>query len=145
MSHYHITSLEQYREAYKQSVENPEEFWAEIASHFEWKKPWDRLLEWDFTTPNIRWFDGAQLNITENCLDRHLRLRGNKLALIWEPNDPKERFVRLTYKELHERVSHMANVLKKHGALAGRAFLFCVPKKGSKKGTLPTRRSALPH
>lgn len=127
MSNYHIKSMEHYNEAYKSSVENPEQFWAGIANEFSWKKKWDQLLNWDFDEPNIKWFDGAQLNITENCLDRHLKDRGNKLALIWEPNDPKERFVRLTYRELYEQVCQYANVLKKHGVKKGDRVAIYMP------------------
>jgi acetyl-CoA synthetase len=119
--------MEHYNEAYKSSVENPEQFWAGIANEFSWKKKWDQLLNWDFDEPNIKWFDGAQLNITENCLDRHLKDRGNKLALIWEPNDPKERFVRLTYRELYEQVCQYANVLKKHGVKKGDRVAIYMP------------------
>lgn len=127
MSHYHIQSLEQYHEAYRQSVEQPEDFWADIAAHYTWKKPWNQVLQWNFNDPDVRWFEGAQLNITENCLDRHLKDRGNKLALIWEPNDPKERFVRLTYRELYEQVCQYANVLKKHGVKKGDRVAIYMP------------------
>lgn len=112
---FQIQSFEQYQQQYEKSVADPEGFWADIASHFEWKRPWQKTLEWEFETPDVKWFKGASLNITENCLDRHLEKRGNKLALIWEPNDPKERFVRMTYRELHEEVCKTANVLKAKG------------------------------
>jgi len=109
-----ISSFDHYKELYAQSVENPISFWNEVAQAYQWRRKWDNTLEWNFETAETQWFQGAKLNITENCLDRHLKDRGNKLALIWEPNDPRERFVRLTYRELHERVCQMANVLKKH-------------------------------
>ncbi|MCA1762913.1 MAG: acetyl-coenzyme A synthetase, partial [Flavobacteriales bacterium] len=101
---FQVKSFEDYQKTYKRSVENPEQFWEEIAGHYSWMKNWDKTLEWEFETPDVKWFLNGQLNITENCLDRHLQERGNKLALIWEPNDPKERFVRLTYRELYEEV-----------------------------------------
>ena len=115
MSYYKIDSPEKYEEAYRKSVADPEGFWDNIAREYQWIKEWDTTLEWNFEKPEINWYKGGSLNITENCLDRHLKERGNKLALIWEPNDPKERFVRFTYRELHEEVCKMANVLKKHG------------------------------
>jgi len=102
MSKLQIKSFEEYKEKYKQSIEHPEEFWAEVAEEFQWIKKWDKVLEWNFQEPKVEWFKGAKLNITENALDRHLATRGNKLALIWEPNDPKQRFIRYTYRELYE-------------------------------------------
>jgi len=83
-----IKSFAEYKEWYKQSVENPERFWDTIANKFVWKKKWDKTLEFDFNTPEVKWFQGGKLNITENCLDRHLEKLGNKTAIIWEPNDP---------------------------------------------------------
>ena len=127
MTDYKIKSLEEYQEAYKKSVEEPEAFWEEIAENFQWKKKWDRTLEWNFEEPKVNWFINGKLNITENCLDRHLKNRGNKLALIWEPNDPKERFVRYTYKELHEKVCQFANVLKNNGAKKGDRICLYMP------------------
>ena len=127
MNNYKIDSLEKYNQAYAQSVKDPEGFWGDIAKEFTWMKDWDKTLQWDFDKPEIKWFEGGQLNITENCLDRHLAERGNKLALIWEPNDPKERFVRLTYRELHAEVCKMANVLKKHGIKKGDIIAIYMP------------------
>lgn len=125
---FQIGSFEEYKDQYQKSVENPEQFWNDIASdHFTWRKKWDRTLQWEFDTPDVKWFTNAKLNITENCLDRHLEKRGNKLALIWEPNDPKERFVRMTYKELHEEVCRTANVLKKHGIKKGDRIAIYMP------------------
>jgi acetyl-coenzyme A synthetase (EC 6.2.1.1) len=109
---YQITTLQAYKDAYKKSVEDPEGFWSEIASHFYWRKKWDKVLEWDFEKPTIKWFQGAKLNITENCLDRHLGLLGNQPAIIWEPNDPEEHHRVLTYRQLHAKVVQFANVLK---------------------------------
>ncbi len=122
-----ISSFEEYKTEYQKSIDNPAEFWAGIADNFQWQKKWDTTLEWEFETPKVEWFKGGKLNITENCLDRHLEKRGNKLALIWEPNDPKERFVRLTYRELHEEVCKYANVLKKHGAKKGDRIALYMP------------------
>ncbi len=124
---YRISTFDQYKSEYQKSIDNPEAFWAEIAENFQWQKKWDTTLEWEFETPKVEWFKGGKLNITENCLDRHLETRGNKLALIWEPNDPKERFIRLTYKELHEQVCKYANVLKKHGAKKGDRIALYMP------------------
>lgn len=124
---FQIGSFVEYQEQYALSTQEPEAFWAGIAAHFQWQKPWDEVLSWDFESPQIRWFSGAMLNITENCLDRHLAQRGNKLALIWEPNDPKERFVRYTYRELHEAVCRAANVLKHHGIGKGDRVAIYMP------------------
>lgn len=127
MSYYHINSPEKFAEATQAAIENPDKFWSDIAQEFEWRKPWSTVCEWDFKKPEVSWFKGAELNITENCLDRHLESRGNKLALIWEPNDPKERFIRYTYRELHEKVCAMANVLKKHGIQKGDRIAIYMP------------------
>ncbi len=124
---YRISTFDEYKSEYQKSIDDPEGFWAAIAENFQWQKKWDTTLEWEFETPKVEWFKGGKLNITENCLDRHLETRGNKLALIWEPNDPKERFVRLTYKELHEQVCKYANVLKKHGAKKGDRIALYMP------------------
>ncbi len=124
---FRIKNFEDYRNTYERSVKNPEAFWDEIASHYHWQKNWDKTLEWEFETPSVKWFLNARLNITENCLDRQLQTRGNKLALIWEPNDPKERFVRLTYRELFEEVCKFGNVLKKHGIQKGDRVAIYMP------------------
>lgn len=116
---YQITSYEQYKQAYKKSVEDPEGFWSDIAGHFYWRKRWDKLLEWDFKDYNVKWFQGGKLNITENCLDRHLGMMGNKPAIIWEPNDPDEHHRILTYRELHNKVVQFCNVLKNNGVQKG--------------------------
>ncbi|MFD2067442.1 acetate--CoA ligase [Pontibacter silvestris] len=127
MSYHQIKDFEEYQQVYKRSVDDPEGFWADVAESFTWRKKWDTVLEWNFEEPNVKWFQGAKLNITENCLDRHLKTRGNKLALIWEPNDPKEKFVRYTYRELYERVCQFANVLKKNGAKKGDRICIYMP------------------
>ncbi len=122
-----IDSIDAYHQAYADSVANPEAFWADIAANFQWKKTWDKVLDWNFEEPRVAWFQNAKLNITENCLDRHLEERGNKLALIWEPNDPKERFVRYTYRELHELVCRFSNVLKNNGVKKGDRVCIYMP------------------
>ena len=116
---YQIRSLAEYKVAYKKSVEDPESFWASVAENFYWRKKWDRVLDWNFTDPKIEWFSGGQLNITENCLDRHLEKNADTPAIVWEPNDPKEQGRTLTYKMLHQQVCRFANVLKNNGVKKG--------------------------
>ncbi len=128
MSQYHIKSLEEYFQVYHKSVRQPETFWEEIAEeNFVWKKRWDSVLDWNFEKHEIKWFDGAQLNITENCLDRHLATRGNKTAIIFEPNDPSEPSEHITYRELHRRVCQFANVLKDQGIKRGDRVCIYLP------------------
>ncbi|WP_145856908.1 acetate--CoA ligase [Pedobacter suwonensis] len=122
-----ITSFKQYEEDYKKSVENPEQFWGEVAQNFQWRKPWFKVLSWNFNEPDIKWFEGAKLNITENCLDRHLAANGDKPAIVWEPNNPEEESVTYTYKMLHERVCRFANVLKRNGAKKGDRICIYMP------------------
>tara|TARA_R110002051_G_scaffold3395_1_gene18358 strand:- start:130769 stop:132676 length:1908 start_codon:yes stop_codon:yes gene_type:complete len=128
MSNYHIKGLEEYFQVYRKSVNEPEQFWEEIAEeNFVWRKRWDKVLEWDFEKPEVKWFQGAQLNITENCLDRHLYTRGDKTAMIFEPNDINEPALHITYKEMHERVCKFANVLKDKGIKKGDRVCIYVP------------------
>jgi len=128
MSNYHIKHLEEYFQVYRKSVRNPEAFWEEIAEeHFIWRKRWDNVLSWDFKKPEIKWFEGAKLNITENCIDRHLPTRGDKTAIIFEPNDPNEEVIHITYRQLHERVCRMANVLLDHGVKKGDRVCIYLP------------------
>jgi len=122
-----IKSFEEYKSKYTQSVEDPEGFWDEIANTFNWQRGYDRVLNWEFDSPHVEWFAGGKMNITENCLDRHLAKRGNKLALIWEPNDPKERFVRWTYRELYEKVCQFANALKSQNIKKGDRVVIYMP------------------
>ncbi len=124
---YQIKSLEEYQSAYKQSVEDPEGFWAGVADHFTWHRKWDKVLDWNFTGPEVKWFSGAQLNITENCLDRHLAERGDQPAIIWESNDPEEDHRVLSYKELHFKVCQFANVLKNNGIKKGDRICIYMP------------------
>jgi acetyl-CoA synthetase len=122
-----ITTFEEYQKEYQQSIENPESFWAEIAESFLWRKKWDKVLEWNFSKPDVKWFIGGKLNITENCLDRHLADRPNQVAILWEPNDPKEKFRTITYRELHSQVCRFANVLKNNGAKKGDRICIYMP------------------
>jgi acetyl-CoA synthetase len=111
-----INSLKEYRNEYNMSVKNPEGFWKDKAGSFSWKKKWDKTLEWNFDEPKVKWFIGGKMNITENCIDRHLEKRGDQVAILWEPNDPTEHHISITYRELHKRVNAFANVLKRNGA-----------------------------
>ncbi len=122
-----ITTFAEYQTAYQQSVDDPEGFWAEVASEFQWRKPWKKTLSWDFHTAETKWFIGGKLNITENCLDRHLATRPHQPALIWEPNDPAEPGVTYTYKMLHEYVCRFANVLKNNGVTKGDRVCIYLP------------------
>jgi acetyl-CoA synthetase len=116
---YQIRSFEEYNEAYQKSIKDPEGFWASVADHFLWKKKWDKVLEWNFKDPKVEWFIGGKLNITENCIDRHLPAMADKPAIIWEPNNPEERVRIVTYARLHKRVCQFAQVLKNNGVKKG--------------------------
>jgi acetyl-CoA synthetase len=122
-----IKSLEEYNEVYAKSVANPEVFWAEQAETFTWRKKWDKVVDWDFREPNINWFVGGKLNITENCLDRHLEERGDQAAIVWEPNDPNAPTKTYTYKQLHAEVCKAANGLKSLGVTKGDRICFYMP------------------
>ena len=119
MSYYEIDSLEKYQAAYEASVANPGAFWDNIAQNFHWHDLWNTTLEWDFDGPNVKWFQGGKLNITQNALDRHLPEHGDDIALIWEPNDPNETEKKYTYRQLHAEVCRFANVLKAQGVKKG--------------------------
>ncbi|MFK7783896.1 MAG: acetate--CoA ligase, partial [Crocinitomicaceae bacterium] len=128
MSNYHIKHLEEYFKVYRKSVREPEIFWEEIAEeHFVWRKRWDTVLSWDFTKPEVKWFEGAQLNITENCIDRHLITKGNKTAILFEPNDPNEAAQHISFNELSDRVNRFANVLKSKGVQKGDRVCIYLP------------------
>ena len=128
MSNYHIKSLEEYFNVYRRSIRNPETFWAEVAEeHFLWRKKWDKVLEWDFKEPKIEWFKGAKLNITENCIDRHLVTKADQPAILFEPNNPDEDSIAISYRQLHERVCKMANVLKSKGIQKGDRVVIYMP------------------
>lgn len=127
MKHLQLKSFSEYKKAYQESVENPEGFWDKIASEFQWQKKWDKTLEWDFSKPEVKWFQGGKMNITENCLDRHLDGFSNKTAIIWEPNDPDEESRYITYRQLFVKVSHFANVLKNNGIKKGDRVCLYMP------------------
>lgn len=128
MSNYHIKHLEEYFQVYRKSVRDPESFWEEVAEeHFLWRKRWDKVLSWDFSKPEVKWYEGAKLNITENCIDRHLPTRGAKTAIIFEPNNPDEEAEHITYSQLHERVCEFANVLKDEGIKKGDRVCIYLP------------------
>ncbi len=122
-----VQSFEDYQKQYDKSIKEPEQFWAEVASEFVWKKKWDKVLEWDFHKPEVKWFIGGQLNITENCIDRHLPTRSNQTAIIWEPNDPKDEPKHITYKMLHEQVCKVGNMLKAKGIKKGDRVCIYMP------------------
>jgi len=120
MSHYKIKDLQHYFKAYKKSIKEPQKFWDKIADeNFTWYRKWDTVLEYDMQEAAFKWFDGAKLNITKNCIDRHLAKRGDKTAILFEPNDPKEGAQHITYNELYERVAKLANVLQEQGVKKG--------------------------
>ncbi len=116
---YQIKTLAQYKTDYNESITDPERFWAKVADSFLWKKKWETVLKWDFEKPEVKWFEGGQLNITENCLDRHLADNANTPAIIWEPNDPNDDNMIFTYRELHTKVCEFAHVLKNNGVRKG--------------------------
>ncbi|MCP9767317.1 acetate--CoA ligase [Lacihabitans sp. LS3-19] len=122
-----IRSFEEYEIAYKESVEDPEGFWGEVAQDFIWKKPWKKVLEWDFNNYDVKWYKGGKLNITENCLDRHAANKPNQPAIIWEPNDPDEDSITLTYSVLYDRVCRFANAMKKNGIGKGDTVCIYMP------------------
>jgi len=122
-----IKSFDEYQDGYQYSVNEPEKFWAEIADNFLWRKKWDTVLDWNFKEPKIKWFTGAKLNITENCIDRHLDTLGDQPAIIWEPNDPEEHHRVITYKQLHQKVCQFSHVLQNNGAKKGDRICIYMP------------------
>ncbi len=122
-----ISNFEEYEKAYKQSVESPEEFWADIAANFTWRKKWNNILDWNFTSPDIKWFLNGKLNITENCIDRHLPEKEHETAFFWEPNDPASAGRRITYKELSVQVNKLANLLRSYGVKKGDRVCIYLP------------------
>ena len=122
-----IASFTEYQSQYKKSVENPEQFWGEIAQTFTWQKPFSKVCKWNFDEPNVKWFLDGKVNITENALDRHLETRANKTALIWEANDEQSPSVKYTYKELYEAVCQFANGLKAQGVSKGDRVILYMP------------------
>ena len=128
MNRFEIKNIKDYISAYSESVDNPEKFWEKIASNnFKWKRKWDSVLTYDFSIPKIEWFSGAELNITENCIDRHLNDKGEKTAILFEPNDPNLPAEHITYNQLYKRVNRFANVLKSNGITKGDRVCIYLP------------------
>ncbi len=128
MSYYTINNLEQYFKHYNKSIREPKKFWGKIAEeNFLWYQNWDKVVDFDLNTAKVKWFEGAKLNIVKNCIDRHLARRGNKTAIIFEPNNPNELEQHITYNELHERVCKMANVLQAQGIKKGDRVCIYLP------------------
>ena len=128
MNRFEIKNIKDYISAYSESVDNPEKFWEKIASYnFKWKRKWDSVLTYDFSIPKIEWFSGAELNITENCIDRHLNDKGEKTAILFEPNDPNLPAEHITYNQLYKRVNRFANVLKSNGITKGDRVCIYLP------------------
>ena len=122
-----IQSLSGYLHEYQKSIHQPEKFWSRIASSFYWRKPWDRVLSWDFKGPDVKWFENAKLNITENIFEKHLFTHGNKTAIIWEPNDPNEAAIHMSYRELFEKTCQFSNALEAEGVKKGDRVIIYMP------------------
>jgi acetyl-CoA synthetase len=122
-----ITSLADYQKTYELSVQEPEKFWASIANEFEWSKPFTKVLDWSFDDYSVKWFEDGQLNITTNCLDRHLKTIPDQAAIIYEPNEPGDAAVTLSYRELYTRVCKVANALKSQGVEKGDRVCIYMP------------------
>ena len=122
-----IQSLSGYLHEYQKSIHQPEKFWSRIASSFYWRKPWDRVLSWNFKGPDIKWFENAKLNITENIFEKHLFTHGDKTAIIWEPNDPNEEAIHLSYRELFEKTCQFSNALEAEGVKKGERVIIYMP------------------
>ena len=128
MRNYHIQNLQDYFKEYKKSIKNPKKFWDKIADeNFVWYQRWSKVVDYNMEEANIKWFKNAKLNITKNCLDRHLSVRGDKTAIIWEPNDPTEEAQHISYNELYERVNKTANVLRAMGIEKGDRVCIYLP------------------
>lgn len=123
----HISTFEEYQQVYQHSITDPEGFWAEQAATFRWKKQWNKVVKWNFKSPDVKWFVGGKLNITENCLDRHVETTPKKTALIWEPNDPNRKPIKWTYKQLYQNVCQFANALKDQGVKKGDRICIYMP------------------
>ncbi len=128
MSYYKIDNLEQYFKHYNKSIREPRKFWGKIAEeNFVWYQQWDKVVEFNMAEADIKWFSGAKVNIVKNCIDRHLARRGNKTAIIFEPNDPKEEAQHITYNELHQQVCKMGNILREQGIKKGDRVCIYLP------------------
>lgn len=122
-----IQSVQDYQNQYNTSLQNPETFWSSVAEDFVWREKWTRVLEWDFHKPEVKWFIGGKLNITENCIDRHLAGQADQTAILWEPSDPKEEAKKITYRQLHQQVCKVGNMLKAHGIKKGDRVCIYMP------------------
>lgn len=122
-----IKTLSEYFKKYELSEKDPESFWSEIADSFSWKKKWEKVLDWDFEKANIKWFQNAKLNITENIFERNIKERGSKTAIIWEPNDPYEPAIHLTYQELYDETCRFSNALRAKGISKGDRVIIYMP------------------
>lgn len=128
MSYYKIENLEQYFKHYNKSVREPRKFWGKIAEeNFTWYQQWDKVVDFNMAEAQVKWFTEAKVNITKNCIDRHLNKRGDKTAIIFEPNDPSEKALHISYNELHQRVCKMANVLREQGIKKGDRVCIYLP------------------
>ena len=121
------SNFQEYQAIYQQSIEQPELFWETVANDFVWRKKWDKVLQWNFSEPSVKWFEGAKFNITENCLDRHLVDKADQAAIIWEPNNPNDPHRTLTYQTLYTQVCLFANVLKNRGVVKGDRVCIYMP------------------
>ncbi|MEK9613539.1 MAG: AMP-binding protein, partial [Flavobacteriaceae bacterium] len=122
-----IQSLSGYIHEYQRSIHQPEKFWSRIVESFHWQKPWDKVLDWDFEGPDVKWFQNGKLNITENIFERHLFTHGNKTAIIWEPNDPEEAERRISYRELYEMTCQFSNAMEAQGITKGDRVIIYMP------------------
>ena len=128
MSYYQVKNLEQYFKHYNKSVREPRKFWDKIADeNFTWYQKWDKVVEFDMQEADVKWFVNAKVNIVKNCIDRHLAKRGNKTAIIFEPNNPTEDALHITYNELYDRVARMANVMRDKGIQKGDRVCIYLP------------------
>src|SRR5690554_2601303 len=124
---YIVKNLPEYFKYQEKALEDPAFFWSEIAESFEWRKKWHTALDSDMKNAKIKWFDGGQLNIIENCIDRHLEKNGDKTAIIFEPNSTYEKAQHISYRKLYEEVNKMANVLKSKGIKKGDRICIYLP------------------
>jgi acetyl-CoA synthetase len=122
-----IHTLSGYFHEYQKSVADPENFWARVADSFHWRKRWDKVVDWNFEGPDVKWFLNGKLNITENILERHLYTIGDRPAIVWEPNEPGEEGRTLTYRQLHAEVCRFSNVLHEKGVQKGDKVIIYMP------------------
>ena len=127
MNNLRINSFQDYQNQYQRSIEDPEQFWASIAGSFQWKKPFSKVLNWNFDEPNVRWFEDGTLNITENMLDRYVETQPEKIAILWEPNDPKQETKKFTYAQTLKEVNRIANALRNVGVQKGDRVCLYMP------------------